>query len=339
MLKMSEDEHETGKGSQKSSTSRLRARPRRTIMTPSPFVTSESDDEEMASSDTETVNQGRRRQQSRASRREKIVPDAEETPKKRNYAGENSSDELDHSKRTKTVNAKTKSTQRGKNSSDEEEEQDDSRQQRKNKRPSSSSPRKRETKKKQKVSAPTSCRTPSPATSMFSQAPLTSHPGVLKSLQLYNFMCHSNFTHHFHPNLNFVTGQNGSGKSALLSGILIALGGKAAITSRTTSLQSLVQKGKQSAQVAVTLLNKNGLRRYGDEITIQRTISARGGGGYKIKSSGGRDEDCIFGWRPLKKAELDSILIGMNIQIDNPVAILNQEVARSFLRTKEAKDK
>ncbi|ODM96768.1 Structural maintenance of chromosomes protein 6, partial [Orchesella cincta] len=150
------------------------------------------------------------------------------------------------------------------------------------------------------------------------------YAGVIKSLRLQNFMCHSDFTHNFHPNLNFITGQNGSGKSALLSGILIALGGKASVTSRTTSLKSLIQKGKSIARVTVTLTNRNGVERYGEEITIERSLSAAGGGSYKIKSTGGKN---AFGWKQLKKTELDNILVALNIQIDNPVAVLNQEVA------------
>ncbi|ODM88865.1 Structural maintenance of chromosomes protein 6 [Orchesella cincta] len=162
------------------------------------------------------------------------------------------------------------------------------------------------------------------------------YAGVIKSLRLQNFMCHSDFTHNFHPNLNFITGQNGSGKSALLSGILIALGGKASVTSRTTSLKSLIQKGKSIARVTVTLLNRNGVERYGEEITIERKLSAAGGGSYKIKSTGGKN---AFGWKQLKKTELDNLLVALNIQIDNPVAVLNQEVARGFLRSKDPKAK
>jgi len=62
--------------------------------------------------------------------------------------------------------------------------------------------------------------------------------GVIKSVKLSNFMCHESFYKEWHPNLNFIVGENGSGKSALLSGILIGLGSKAQITSRTKSVKS-----------------------------------------------------------------------------------------------------
>lgn len=92
-------------------------------------------------------------------------------------------------------------------------------------------------------------------------------------------------------------------------------------------------------RVAVTLLNENGMEGYGDEITIERWLNVSGSGGYRIKFGGGEGPTSQVSWRPLKKSELDRILLFMNIQIDNPVAILNQEVARSFLRSKDPKMK
>jgi chromosome segregation ATPase len=52
---------------------------------------------------------------------------------------------------------------------------------------------------------------------------------------MYNFMCHESFYQEWHPNINFIIGENGSGKSALLSGMLIGLGAKATATSRSKS--------------------------------------------------------------------------------------------------------
>lgn len=51
-------------------------------------------------------------------------------------------------------------------------------------------------------------------------------------LQLVNFMCHGNLAVDFNPKLNFIIGQNGSGKSAVLTALTLALGGKATTTVR-----------------------------------------------------------------------------------------------------------
>ena len=45
--------------------------------------------------------------------------------------------------------------------------------------------------------------------------------------------------------VNFITGHNGSGKSALLTGLVVGLGGKASTTSRGSQISGFIQYGKQ----------------------------------------------------------------------------------------------
>lgn len=40
-----------------------------------------------------------------------------------------------------------------------------------------------------------------------------------------------------------------------------------------------------------------------------------------------------------KREELDSIVAALNIQIDNPISVLNQDVARTFLHSTDPKTK
>ncbi len=68
---------------------------------------------------------------------------------------------------------------------------------------------------------------------------------------------------------------------------------------------------------------------YGESLTVVRTVrsaQAGGGGGYKFLDHRGRNV-------PAKKPreELDKILTAFRIQVDNPVAILNQDNAKTFL--------
>jgi len=72
-------------------------------------------------------------------------------------------------------------------------------------------------------------------------------------------------------------------------------------------------------------------KKYGAEFLIERVISHSGSSTYRIK--------CHDKYRNLKRGELDFIINILNIQCDNPVAVLNQETARSFLRSKDPKDK
>ncbi len=53
--------------------------------------------------------------------------------------------------------------------------------------------------------------------------------GVLQELRLVNFMNHTNFRLPLHPQVNFVVGLNGSGKSAILAALRVALGASAKV--------------------------------------------------------------------------------------------------------------
>lgn len=67
--------------------------------------------------------------------------------------------------------------------------------------------------------------------------------GVIESVTLVDFMSHRHFQMKFGPKINFITGQNGSGKSAILTGITVCLGGRASATNRATSLKGLIREG------------------------------------------------------------------------------------------------
>ena len=44
--------------------------------------------------------------------------------------------------------------------------------------------------------------------------------GIIKRLSVTNFMCHDNLTIEFEGNVNFIIGDNGSGKSALFTVVI-----------------------------------------------------------------------------------------------------------------------
>ncbi len=58
---------------------------------------------------------------------------------------------------------------------------------------------------------------------------------------------------------------------------------------------------------------------YGASLTICRSVTASGGGGYKIKDEAGR---VVVAERA--REEVDRILAAFGIQTSNPIAILNQ---------------
>lgn len=53
-------------------------------------------------------------------------------------------------------------------------------------------------------------------------------------------MCHSSLQVDFNKNINFVIGRNGSGKSAILTALILVLGGRASNTNRSNSMKGIL---------------------------------------------------------------------------------------------------
>lgn len=159
----------------------------------------------------------------------------------------------------------------------------------------------------------------------------------MENITLKNFMCHTHlgpFT--FGSNVNFVVGNNGSGKSAVLTALIVALGGKAQATNRGSSLKGFVKEGESSADVSITLRNrgKDAYKPevYGQAIIVDLKITREGVRTYKLRSKCGH-------LVTTKKDELMAILDHFNIQVHNPVSILTQEMSKHFLHSKGEEDK
>ncbi|PKI84171.1 Smc6p [Malassezia vespertilionis] len=152
--------------------------------------------------------------------------------------------------------------------------------------------------------------------------------GIIERVDMINFMCHCNLSINLGPRMNFIIGHNGSGKSAILTALTIALGGKASTTNRGSSIRDLIREGASAAEVRVHIRNRgpDAFRPalYGAEITVERRILADGSGSWKMRGEHGKIIST-------KREELDAICDHANIQVDNPMNILTQDSARQFL--------
>lgn len=156
--------------------------------------------------------------------------------------------------------------------------------------------------------------------------------GIITRIYVENFMCHRKLTVDLCRNVNFIHGQNGSGKSAILAAVQICLGAGARRTHRARNLKDLIRKETGeggNAKVRVTLLNMgaDGFQTdiYGDSITVERSISRAGGyNGYKLLDHQGKERSRL-------KKDLDAMLDQLNIQVENPVAVLDQEEGRLLM--------
>ncbi|WFC99623.1 RNA helicase [Malassezia yamatoensis] len=160
--------------------------------------------------------------------------------------------------------------------------------------------------------------------------------GVIERVDMINFMCHQNLSIDLGPRINFIIGHNGSGKSAILTAMTLALGGKASVTSRGSSIKDFVREGANAAEVRVHMRNRgrDAFRpeAYGDAIVVERRILADGNGTWKIRGANGKTVST-------KREELDAICDHANIQVDNPMNILTQDAARQFLGSSQPEDK
>jgi len=93
---------------------------------------------------------------------------------------------------------------------------------------------------------------------MFKQRLKYPDPGTIKSLTLTNFMCHGNLHVDLKPNVNCIVGQNGSGKSSICAGIMLAFNCKVASTGRGSSMASIVKHGCSEAKIELVLHNASG---------------------------------------------------------------------------------
>lgn len=71
---------------------------------------------------------------------------------------------------------------------------------------------------------------------------------------------------------------------------------------------------------------------YGDSIIIERHFNKAGTSGFKLKSASGRNIST-------KKADLEEISDYFTLQIDNPMNVLTQDMARQFLNNSTPADK
>ncbi|XP_053671716.1 structural maintenance of chromosomes protein 6 [Anopheles nili] len=153
--------------------------------------------------------------------------------------------------------------------------------------------------------------------------------GKVLKVVLKNFMCHPHLAVEFNKRANLLVGKNGSGKSAILAAMTVGLGCSATQTNRCNSLKDLIKHGETQAVIEIHLENAGfdayDKERYGSRIICERMISATSGGSYKLKNEHGQVVST-------SRAELQKILLAFNIQVDNPICVLNQDLARSLLK-------
>ncbi|CAI6338829.1 unnamed protein product [Periconia digitata] len=160
--------------------------------------------------------------------------------------------------------------------------------------------------------------------------------GIIEEVRCTNFMCHEQLTVPLGPLINFIIGHNGSGKSAVLTALTICLGGKASATNRGQNLKSFIKAGREYCNLAVKIKNRGAFAYrpevYGDSIIVERHFNLAGTSGFKLKDRSGKIVS-------VKKADVEDVIDAFAMQLDNPMNVLTQDMARQFLNDSNARDK
>lgn len=148
-------------------------------------------------------------------------------------------------------------------------------------------------------------------------------------------MCHSSLQIELGEWINFITGQNGSGKSAILTALCVAFGCRARGTQRASTLKDFIKTGCSYAVVHVEMKNEGEdafkPEIYGDTIIIERRIS-ESTSSTVLKDHQGKKVAS-------RKEDLQEIVEHFNIDVENPCVIMTQDKSREFLHSGNDKDK
>nr|CAB3456474.1 unnamed protein product [Digitaria exilis] len=159
--------------------------------------------------------------------------------------------------------------------------------------------------------------------------------GTISRIRLENFMCHSSLHIELGEHVNFVTGQNGSGKSAILTALCVAFGSRAKNTQRAASLKDFIKTGCSYASIVVDINNhgEDAFKPevYGNVIILERRIT-ESSSSTVLKDQHGRKV-------AHRKDDLIEIIEHFNIDVENPCVIMSQDKSREFLHSGNDRDK
>ncbi|PWA83394.1 P-loop containing nucleoside triphosphate hydrolases superfamily protein [Artemisia annua] len=159
--------------------------------------------------------------------------------------------------------------------------------------------------------------------------------GIVSKIRVENFMCHSHMEINLADHVNFITGQNGSGKSAILTALCIAFGCRAKSTDRATTLKQFIKTGCSYSLVHVEITNRgeDAFKHdvFGDVIIVERRITESSSTSV-LKDQQGKKV-------ATRREDIRELVEHFNIDVENPCVVMSQDKSREFLHSGNDKDK
>jgi chromosome segregation ATPase len=146
--------------------------------------------------------------------------------------------------------------------------------------------------------------------------------GVIRGVELQDFMSYDHAEVPLVPGLNLICGPNGAGKSSLLLGISLVLG--QASTERSRRLADLIRWGRPEARISLVLDNHLGdgarlfPQRKEERVTLTRVLRRNGEYFYQIQG------------QAVPKADVQEALGRVGIYPDNMLIVMHQLMVHRF---------
>ncbi|XP_017484448.1 PREDICTED: structural maintenance of chromosomes protein 5 [Rhagoletis zephyria] len=140
--------------------------------------------------------------------------------------------------------------------------------------------------------------------------------GKIKSVYCKNFVTYGECTFHPTEYLNVIIGPNGTGKSTLVAAIVLGLGGKPELLSRSSSIGDYVKNGRDEAMIRVEIFRET----YNKSTIFQRCFPRSGKSTYKI------GEDTV------SERNYLAAIMEFKIQIGNLCQFLPQDRVQDFAK-------
>jgi structural maintenance of chromosomes protein 6 len=153
---------------------------------------------------------------------------------------------------------------------------------------------------------------------------------TISSVELINFMCHSHLLINFQKPMTVISGRNGSGKSAVMVALGLALGQNAHSLERGNNMRELI-KGRESICVIRVTLNNLKRFRYSffrDTIIVERRITSS-----TVSMNIMNERRKVWSTR---KDDLEDMLEYLSLGFSNPLNFLTQEHSKKFLNVSQS---
>lgn len=157
-------------------------------------------------------------------------------------------------------------------------------------------------------------------------------PGSIIKIRLKNFVTYALTEFHLSPSLNMIIGPNGSGKSTFVCAICLGLAGRPEYIGRSKRVEDFIKNGEDECEIEITLKNNSKIQGIANVLSSDDVIKIT-----RVLIRHKKKSDYFINDRPASEGVVKSMILQLNIQLDNLCQFLSQERVEEFARLKSDK--